>query len=406
MPLYLLVLCALLAAAPVFAQDAPSALLPEPGFLTGAVDRVTRMKGDEATRPRDGFYPEMGHMITGAGWISLGPGYRHRVFSNRAVVDLSTAVSWRAYKIAQARFEFPRLADDHVSVGAQALWKDFTQISYFGRGRDSLEALRSDYRLKTTNVVGYATVRPRKTVSLTGRAGWLDRPALSASAGPFDRDLPDTMAQFPDEPAAQLARQPRFLHGELALISDTRDHPGHPTSGALQRAAWIGFRDTDDGHFTFERYELDWTQFVPAAAVRSVIAVHAGAVFSSTAADREIPFYLLPSLGGNNTLRGFDDYRFHDRHLLVVNAESRWALMPHVDAAAFADAGNVASRVGDLDLERISYGVGARVHTGTSTIARFDVARSAEGWQLLLRLNDPLRLARLSRRTAPMPFVP
>jgi hypothetical protein len=33
-----------------------------------------------------------------------------------------------------------------------------------------------------------------------------------------------------------------------------------------------------------------------------------------------VPFYLLPSLGGKNTLRGYYDYRFHDRNMEVFNA--------------------------------------------------------------------------------------
>ncbi len=56
----------------------------------------------------------------------------------------------------------------------------------------------------------------------------------------------------------------------------------------------------------------------------------------------QVPFYLLPSLGGNNTLRSYDDYRFHDQNLAVVNVESRWGLWTHLDVALFLDAGNVA----------------------------------------------------------------
>jgi hypothetical protein len=40
-------------------------------------------------------------MVTGAGWISAGPGYRRHFFDGHAFVDASTAISWRAYKMAQ-----------------------------------------------------------------------------------------------------------------------------------------------------------------------------------------------------------------------------------------------------------------------------------------------------------------
>jgi hypothetical protein len=82
------------------------------------------------------------------------------------------------------------------------------------------------------------------------------------------------------------------------------------------------------------------------------------------------------------------------------------AMMTHVDAAMFVDAGNVAARVGDLDLGKRSYGAGLRLHSRRQTFARLDVARGGEGWRVLFRLTDPLNLARLTRRSAPAPFVP
>ena len=73
--------------------------------------------------------------------------------------------------------------------------------------------------------------------------------------------------------------------------------------------------------------------------------------------------------------------------------------------ALFMDAGNVADRWGDLDPSRTSYGLGMRVHTEPVTLARFDVARRHEGWRFLLKVTDPLRLAKSTKRTAALPFV-
>ncbi len=91
---------------------------------------------------------------------------------------------------------------------------------------------------------------------------------------------------------------------------------------------------------------------------------------------------------------------------MLLNAEARIAMMKHLDAAVFMDAGNVAARVGDLDLGKRSYGVGLRLHSRRATFARFDVAHGAEGWRMLVRLTEPLDPSRHSRRTAPLPFVP
>jgi hypothetical protein len=136
-----------------------------------------------------------------------------------------------------------------------------------------------------------------------------------------------------------------------------------------------------------------------------VIALHGWLAASDAAEGGTVPFYLLPSLGGHNSLRSYPDYRFHDRNMVVVNAEARLAMMSHVDAAVFVDAGNVAPRVGDLNFDKRPVGAGLRLHTRRQTIVRLDVARGDEGWRALIRLTDPLSLSRLARRTAAVPFV-
>jgi hypothetical protein len=394
------------AAGPALAQDVPKALLPEPDIVADIVRVATRTAATEGAVPKDGFYVHTGQMITGAGWISIGPGYRWHFADGQAVVNLATALSWRGYKTAQAQIELPSLANDRLMFGSQVRWSDMTQISYFGAGPTSLEDGRSDYRMQTVDVVFYATARQTRVLSLNSGIGWLGRPGISSSTGPFDRGLPDTVDAFASEPGAALVRQPRYLRATLDVIADTRDAQRYPSRGGVYRAAWAGFRSREGGAFTFDRFELEGAHFVPLWTRRSVVALHGWALFTHTADGRAVPFYMLPSLGGHNTLRGYTDYRFHDRNLLGVNVESRWALFPHVDAAVFADAGNVAARAGDLDLGRRSYGTGVRLHTGTSTVARFDVGNSTEGWHLMFRLNDPLRLARITRRTATVPFVP
>jgi len=117
----------------------------------------------------------------------------------------------------------------------------------------------------------------------------------------------------------------------------------------------------------------------------------------------------MPALGGKNTLRGYHDYRYHDNDMQVFSAEVRCALFTHLDAAAFADAGKVASRVGDLDLQHLkrSYGAGLRVHNATATLVRLDVGHSVEGWQVFIKISDPFkRSIPISGRSAVVPFVP
>lgn len=381
----------------------PIGLVAEPSFIERAVIFGDRHLGGGPVN--NGVYVDANNMITGAGWISGGPGYRRFYNRDAVFVDASAAISWRGYKMAQARFELPKLANSRFALGAQGRLQDLTQIAFFGEGPNSLESQLSEYRLKSQNLVGYATYRPLEWVDVNASIGWLS-PSILPRAGIFMRDRPDARDLFPTNIVFARSDQPTFVQTEAGVTADTRDYPGHPTRGTLVRASVTGFADRDAGVFNFRRYEGEAEGFVPLADSRVVVALHGWLVTSQTAAGQVVPFYLQPSLGGQNTLRSFADFRFHDRNMMLVNAEARIALMTHVDAAAFMDAGNVAARVGDLDLARRSYGVGLRLHSRRATFARLDVAHGAEGWRMLVRLNEPLNSPRFMRRTAPAPFVP
>jgi hypothetical protein len=394
-------------AAPLASSAEVRPIFDEPAVIGRAVDFATRVvRSGDGGDVKNGLYPELSNMVTGAGWISGGPGYRHWLFGDRLFVDASAGVSWRLYRMAQARVELPTLARSRLAVGSQVRWQELTQITYFGQGADTPDAARSEYGLESTEVMGYVTVRPRHQLAVDGRLGWLMRPTLSPPSGAFQRGNPSTHEVFPDDPVWALDRQPNYARQELALTYDTRDHRGRPLHGALYRAAWTRYADQDGGPFTFRRSEIEAAQFVPVAGAPLVLALHGWLVGSQTSRGDAVPFYLLPSLGGNNTVRAYTDYRFHDRNLLVVNAEARAAVFRHVDAALFVDAGNVAPRLAELNLDKRAVGLGVRLHTDTTTFARLDVAHGDEGWALLFRVNDPLRLSRVRRRTAAAPFVP
>ena len=45
---------------------------------------------------------------------------------------------------------------------------------------------------------------------------------------------------------------------------------------------------------------------------------------SGTSDGQTMPFYLMPTLGGNDSLRGFRDYRFRGPHALLLQGEYRF----------------------------------------------------------------------------------
>ena len=403
-------------------DDAGGSADPDPSPQTGAIPAApdpqpTRRRLTDAIRSfmnkfdkkdghNDGWYLELSNMITGAGWVSLGPGYRKYFLNEEAYADVSGAASWHLYKMVQGRVEAPDLTKAHVALGAQLMWQDNTQVRYFGTGEDSLEGNESLYRMRSTDLVGYASFRPVSSFTIGGAFGWLPSPDLSSPAGTFKPNLPTTFVVFPTDPGVTPSDQPGYLHSEIAATNDTRDHRGHPTSGGLYRVAMATYHDQRDGLFTFRQYQAEALHFAPLTGPEWMLVLHGWLVVSDVATGREVPFYLLPTLGGSNTLRSFSDYRFHDLNSLVYNVESRWTIRRHVDLAVFGDAGNVAPHADALDLEKVSLGAGVRLFTDHTTFARFDVAHGSDGWQFVFRTNDPFRFSRIRRHIADLPFVP
>jgi hypothetical protein len=382
--------------------------LGEPHKLTRAIDFVGD-RFEPSDEVKNGFYPELGYMITGSGWISAGPGYRHRFLGDLAFVDASAAISWRAYKIAQARVEFRpyKTTDSAFAFGSQVFWQDATQIRYYGLGPDSSKSDKGLYRMRDVDVVGYAHYR-KNLLTIEGSGGWLRHPSIDSPAGPFRAGFTDARDLFTETEAPGLTdAPPSFLHGAVNASIDMRNAAGYSTRGGLYRAGVAAYSDRDTGQFSFRRYDVEATQFIPLLPQGGwVLAMHGWLVGSQTSDGNTVPVYMLPSLGGTNTLEGYTNYRFHDRNLLLASVESRWALMRHVDVALFFNAGNVAPRVGDLNFDKRSIGVGLRVHTQHTTFGRLDIGHSKEGWTLSFKMDDPFGMSHRSPRMAQAPFVP
>ena len=95
---------------------------------------------------------------------------------------------------------------------------------------------------------------------------------------------------------------------------------------------------------------------------------------SGTSDGQTMPFYLMPTLGGNDTLRGFREYRFRGPHAILGQAEYRWEIWSGLEGALFCDAGKVANTRSDLgfkDLET-DYGFGFRFNTDNAVVFRVD----------------------------------
>ena len=121
-------------------------------------------------------------------------------------------------------------------------------------------------------------------------------------------------------------------------------------------------------------------QLIPFLRANWVIALRGLATVTDAEAGNTVPYYMLPSLGGSRTLRGYTSFRFRGENRLATSIEFRWTPARLMDMAVFYDAGKVAQRRRDLDFDglKTSYGIGMRIHGLQGTLLRLELARSKE----------------------------
>lgn len=299
---------------------------------------------------REGFYPKIGTLTTGSGF-AFGLGYRDRdLYAHRGVVEVWAAGTPKKYWATQARLAFPDLLDGRLLVETTANLREYPEEWFFGLGPNSPRRNETKYWFRMSEVGGNGSVRVAPVVSVGAGASWF---APETAAGELD-----------------------YLRSTGFVEVDYRE-PKYGRRGGWYRLNFSHYSDRNAGALSFNRTDIDVRQFFGFLADRRVIAVR-GWVSTTVAADDSIgiPFYLMPTLGGNDTLRGFRNYRFRAPHAILFQAEYRWEIWSGLDAAIFYDAGKVAMRRGDLnfkDLEK-DYGFGFRFNTSESVILRVDAA--------------------------------
>lgn len=280
--------------------------------------------------------------------------------------------------------------------------RDLPRTSFYGIGNDSEEADRSAYTFHEGLAGAWGSFRVLPGVTLMARAEhvW---PEMSAGEDP---KIP-SITLLPDATLIpgleQASRYARYL-GAVQL-----DVPGMVGNGLYQGTTIRGtFSRHDD--LELERYNFDRIDFEGQQRFRGIgashrLTLHGWASHAETDPGQEVPVYLMRTLGSRAmlksvheyllgtdgsqaTLRGYNSFRFADRDALLLQAEYRVPIWGPIDATAFYDAGKVASRRADLNLEDLhkNYGFSLSFMRTNSTVARIDIGLGGEGTQWMIAI--------------------
>jgi len=334
---------------------------------------------------RDGVYSKLGSLTTGSGF-AYGAGYRNRrLFDGQGAASVWAAASLKGYWAFEGRFGLPDLANGHLAIGAYARHSDYPQESFFGLGADSLRSDHSSFELRNTRVGGDVGVKPWRPLTIGGNVEFL-RPRVRNGT---NESIPAIGDLFDDVSAPGLDGTTNFVRVGGFVELDYRQPKN------ARRGGWYRFEasryDDRSGGFDFHRVEADVRQYLSAFSERRVLALRLSASSSEPEAGARVPFYLMRSLGGHDSLRGFRDYRFRGAHALLAQVEYRYEIWSGFDAALLYDAGKVTDRRADLNFKDLEhdYGIGFRLNTDNGVIFRVDTGfGSRDGKRLFIVFGD------------------
>lgn len=331
-----------------------------------------------------GFHPKVGGLVTGSGF-ALGTEYRNDALAERDVVLRASAqASFIGYQHYEFQFGLPEVAGGRVLLDFSARHRNYPQFDFYGLGADASPRNESNFRLEDNLFVGTVGTRPVEWLTLGVRGGF-----LRTNVGTGTGEAPSVEALYTPAELPGLGKQPDYRLGGVFVHVDYRDSELNARSGGYYIAEWTSFDDNAATLNGFRRVDLEARQYFPFFNLRRVIAFRARASLVDTGHGQDVPFFMQPALGGSEDLRGFEEFRFRDRNLFVMNLEYRWEAFSGLDMAIFGDAGKVFPRRADLDFTDLnaSYGFGARFNTANGVFFRVDAGFSHEGSKVFYKFG-------------------
>ena len=362
------------ALARVQADKAKALHVYEPNKAERWLDRAENLLLNGGLR----FHPFFESAYSGGGF-TLGAGYR-RFVSPYNTVDLRGSITLSGYKRVEAEFLAPRLFNRRAVLSVLGGWRDATQVGFYGTGTQTSSDDRANYSFTQPYVSGRIEVRPTRGLFVVG--GGLEYSQWDQ--GPGSGTAPSVEEIYTPQTLPGLGAKPTYLHAEGSAALDWRTSVGYSRRGGAYGVTVHDFADHDSA-FGFRRVDYDAIQHIPLLRDAWVLSVHGRIETTYTGDDEEIPFFMLPALGGGSTLRGFASWRFSDKHSLLMQAEWRVLANRFLDMAVFYDTGKVVSRRAEISFEGLKsdFGLGFRLHGPAATPLRIELAKSNEGLALV-----------------------
>ena len=349
-------------------------------------DRFEEKVFDPLINP-NGLTFQLGGLPTGGGF-SLGPRYIRRDWLQEHLISDSYLVgSTKKWYKGQSTLDFVGLMNNHLELTAAGAYQNAASMPYYGEGSNSFKANQSDFRSEFTSAhfggqFHFIDQRLSAGYSVGG---------LLVNVGPGDRGgWPSTDKIFNEANTPGLEKQSNFITGTASITADLTTPSFSNPKGLILEAQDTQFWDQSGNNSSFHLLQTQATYYVPFINGMRTLAFRARNETTFHADGQQVPFYLQPTLGGPDDLRGYERYRYYDNGSSLLSGEYKWSVAGSVEMALFGDGGNVYSRPGLIGLRQLrgDGGFGVRFKNKQQEIMRFDVGFSPEGVKVWFVFNN------------------
>jgi outer membrane protein assembly factor BamA len=169
----------------------------------------------------------------------------------------------------------------------------------------------------------------------------------------------------------------------LSLVYDTRDNIQFPLSGNRHQLTISIYDNVIGSDYDCTSLTADFREYFQLGEL-GVLGFQE--YFSSASGD--VPFKIMPRLGGSTMMRGYYEGRFLDKNMYSIQTEYRQPVWWKLGLAAFAGFGDVAHNFDDFNSDDIKYfyGFGIRYNISdeyqTNIRADFGFGKDTSGFYL------------------------
>lgn len=284
------------------------------------------------------FSPETNFGFGAAGALAFKAGPKSDTLLNDSQIIIGGAYTLEKQVLTYLPWKIFWDQNKNYSFGEIGYFKYF--YAYWGNGPNSLDQNVDTLRLDFPRIRVHYSRKIGEHVSL-GAAVWYE-----------DFNINSTTSNLIENTLGGNGG-PTTGFGPL-FVFDTRDHVFYPSKGWYIEGKAMTFQNWLGSSYNFHKGGLDVVNY-STVHKNGVLATHLNYQFSAGS----VPFNMMSMLGGTKRMRGYYEGRYRDKNSIILQAEYRLQLPWRLGLVAFADVGQVYSKLKYLQINEWRWTAGA-----------------------------------------------